>query len=134
MRSGWIGIFHVGRPFQPIPKGVRSGAMEVFGTQGNLYFDPRPGVHSTISSTTNLLEETDEDGWQSFPKAGDLSKAKWPKPTPGGFNYYHESSRELIDCILTGCRTVIDEDWGAHINEMLSGAVESAGHGGANTR
>ena len=127
MESGWIGMFHVGRPFQPIPKGVRSGAMEVFGTQGNIYFDPRAGVHSTVySARRDMLDDADGDGWQSFPKEGDLSKAKWPKPTPGGFNYYHESSRELIDCILTGRRTMLDEDWGAHINEMLSGAAESA--------
>jgi len=127
MASGWIGMFHVGRPFQPIPKGVRSGAMEVFGTEGNLYFDPRPGIHSTISSTRReLLDDPDEDGWQSFEKEGDLSKAKWPKPTPGGFNYYHESSRELLECIEEDRDTLLDEDWGAHINEMLSGAAESA--------
>ena len=127
MESGWIGMFHVGRPFQPIPKGVRSGAMEVFGTEGNIYFDPRPGVHSTVySARLGMLDGADGDGWLSFPKEGDLARAKWPKPTPGGFNYYHESSRELIDCILTGRRTILNEDWGAHINEMLSGAAESA--------
>ena len=127
MESGWIGMFHVGRPFQPIPKGVRGGAMEVFGTEGNLYFDPRPGIHSTISSTKrDLLDDPDGDGWEDFKREGDLSKAKWPKPTPGGFNYYHESSRELCDCILTGRRTMVNEDWGAHINEMLTGAAESA--------
>lgn len=127
MHDGWIGMFHVGRPFQPIPKGVRSGAMEVFGTEGNIYFDPRPGIHSTISSTRReLLNNPDEDGWETFEKEGDLERAKWPKPIPDGFNYYHESSRELIDCILTGRDTLINEDWGAHINEMLSGAAESA--------
>ncbi|MXU64392.1 Gfo/Idh/MocA family protein [Oceanomicrobium pacificus] len=127
MEEGWIGMFHVGRPFQPIPKGVRGGSMEVFGTEGNIYFDPYPGIHSTVSSTNrSLLNNPDENGWETHPKDGDLSKAKWPKPVPGGFNYYHESSRELIDCILTGRRTMIDEDWGAHINEMLTGAQESA--------
>jgi len=127
MESGFIGMFHVGRPFQPIPKGVRSGAMEVFGTEGNIYFDPYPGIHSTVYSTRQeLLDAPDENGWMSFEKQGDLSKGKWPQPVPGGFNYYHESSRELCDCILTGRQTKLDVDWGAHINEMLSGAAESA--------
>lgn len=127
MEDGWIGMFHVGRPFQPIPKGVRGGAMEVFGTEGNIYFDPKPGMAATVSSTKReMLNNPDADGWEWFPREGDLSKAKWPKPTPGGFNYYHESSRELIDCILTGRRTMVNEDWGAHINEMLTGAQESA--------
>ena len=127
MHDGWIGMFHVGRPFQPIPKGVRSGSMEVFGTEGNIYFDPKPGMMYAMSSTNrDLLENPDDDGWEWRKKEGDLAKGKWPKPTPGGFNYYHESSRELIDCILTGRRTMIDEDWGAHINEMLTGAQESA--------
>lgn len=127
MHDGWIGMFHVGRPFQPIPKGVRSGSMEVFGTEGNIYFDPKPGMMYAMSSTNrDLLNDPDEDGWEWRKKDGDLSKGKWPKPTPGGFNYYHESSRELIDCILSGRRTMLDEDWGAHINEMLTGAQESA--------
>ena len=127
MHSGWIGMFHVGRPFRPIPKGLRSGAMEVFGTQGNMYFDPAPGVHVTVSSTRReLLRDPDADGWETHMKEGDLSRGKWPKPTPGGFHYYEESSRELIDCILAGRATLLDEDWGAHINEMLSGAEESA--------
>lgn len=130
MHSGYIGMFHVGRPFQPIPKGVRSGAMEVFGTEGNIYFDPYPGVHSAVYSThQDMLEKPDENGWQRFPKTGDLSKGKWPQPVPGGFNYYHESSKELIACILEDRPTLLNEDWGQHINEMLSGAAESAASG-----
>jgi predicted dehydrogenase len=127
MEEGWIGMLHIGRPFMPIPKGVRSGAMEVFGTEGNIYFDPHPGVHVTVSSQhQHLLDDPDGDGWETHMKQGDLANAKWPKPIPDGFNYYQESSKELIDCILTRRRTLIDEDWGAHINEMLSGAEESA--------
>jgi predicted dehydrogenase len=127
MEDGWIGMLHIGRPFAPIPKGLRSGAMEVFGTAGNMYFEPRPGLHVTLSSQhKEMLQNVDEDGWETHMKEGDLSRAKWPKPIPDGFNYYHESSRELIDCILTGRRTILNEDWGAHINEMLSGAEESA--------
>ncbi|WP_226782389.1 Gfo/Idh/MocA family protein [Oceaniglobus trochenteri] len=127
MHSGWIGMFHVGRPFHPIPKGVRSGAMEVFGTEGNIYFDPRPGIMATVYSTKqDMLENPDENGWMDIGKEGDLSKGKWPKPTPGGFNYYHESSRLMCDAILNDTPILIDEDWGAHINEMLTGAQESA--------
>ena len=127
MHSGWIGMFHVGRPFHPIPKGVRSGSMEVFGTEGNIYFDPYPGVHASVYSTRqDMLDEADGDGWMHIRKEGDLSRGKWPKPTPGGFNYYHESSRMLCDAILDDTEILIDEDWGAHINEMLTGAQESA--------
>lgn len=127
MHSGYVGMFHVGRPFQPIPKGVRSGSMEVFGTQGNIYFDPYPGVQCSVYSTQKeMLEDPDENGWQHFKKQGDLAKGKWPQPTPGGFNYYHESSKELIACILEDRETMINVDWGEHINEMLTGATESA--------
>lgn len=127
MQSGWIGMFHVGRPFHPIPKGVRSGSMEIFGTEGNIYFDPRPGIHATVYSTRqDMLDNPDENGWMDIAKEGDLSKGKWPKPTPGGFNYYHESSRMLCDAILNDTDLLLNEDWGAHINEMLTGAQESA--------
>jgi predicted dehydrogenase len=127
MKNGYIGILHIGRPFHPIPKGVRTGAMEVFGTEGNIYFDPYPGILATVYSTQkHMLPRADQDGWQTYPKQGDLKKAKWPRPIPGGFHYYEESSRELITCIREGRDTLINEDWGAHINEMLTGAQESA--------
>jgi predicted dehydrogenase len=127
MQNGYIGILHIGRPFHPIPKGVRSGAMEVFGTEGNIYFDPYPGTLATVYSTRkHMLPRADQNGWQTYPKQGDLAKAKWPKPIPGGFHYYEVSSQELVDCILTGRDTIINEDFGAHINEMLTGAQESA--------
>jgi predicted dehydrogenase len=127
MHSGYIGILHIGRPFHPIPKGVRSGAMEIFGTEGNVYFEPYPGVLATVYSTRkHMLPRADENGWQTYVKDGDLSKAKWPKPIPGGFHYYEASSQELVNCILEDRDTIINEDFGAHINEMLSGAEESA--------
>ncbi len=127
MHSGWIGMFHVGRPFHPIPKGVRGGSMEIFGTQGNIYFDPRPGIMATVYSTKrDMLDAPDEHGWMEIPKEGDLAKGQWPKPTPGGFHYYHESSKLMCEAILNDAPILIDEDWGAHINEMLSGAQESA--------
>lgn len=130
MADGWIGMFHVGRPFHPIPKGLRSGSMEVFGTEGNLYFDPRPGVQATMSSTRrDLIGSTDEFGWRDFPVEGDWRSRVWPKPVPGGFNYYHESSSELMECIRQDRDPFTNVEWGRHINEMLTGAIESARSG-----
>jgi hypothetical protein len=45
---------------------------------------------------------------------------------PGAFNYYHESSRHLIECILEDREPIVNVDWGLHITEMMAGALESS--------
>ena len=52
--------------------------------------------------------------------------ANWPQPVPGGFNYYHESSRHLIECILEDSTPLVNEDWGLHITEMMVGTLQSS--------
>jgi predicted dehydrogenase len=73
-----------------------------------------------------LLPNVEDDGWYHIPQRGDVTKAKWPQPTPGAFNYYHESSRHLIQCILQDTEPLINVDWGLHITEMMAAAVESS--------
>ena len=62
----------------------------------------------------------------TFPCAGTRSKARWPVPAPGAFNYYHESSRHLVECILEGKEPLVNVDWGLHITEMMYGALRSS--------
>jgi hypothetical protein len=81
---------------------------------------------SIISSRKDLLPHVDEDGWYHIFQRGDFSKAQWPKPVPGAFNYYHESSRHFIECILEERDPVVNVDWGLHITEMMYGALESS--------
>ncbi len=128
MREGITGVLHVGRIFHPVLPGSGSGSLQVFGTEGNLILGA--GYYaSIISSKKELLPSIDEDGWYHIPLRGDRSKAKWPQPTPGEFNYYHESSKHLIDCILEDKEPMINVDWGLHITEMMAAAVESSRSG-----
>jgi predicted dehydrogenase len=125
MANGAIGTCHVGRIFHPVLPGSGGGALQVFGTEGNLMFGSGFAA-SIISSRKDLLPEISADGWFHLPARGDWSKAKWPQPVPGGFNYYQESSQHFIDCILTGRQPVVGIEWGLHITEMMAGALESA--------
>ena len=75
------------------------------------------------------MPDVSADGWYHIPLRGDHSKAKWPQPTPGAFNYYHQSSQHLIDCILEDRDPIVNVEWGLHITEMMAGAVISAESG-----
>jgi hypothetical protein len=57
---------------------------------------------------------------------GDVSKARWPQPIPGGFNYYHVSTQHLVDCILQNLEPVVGIEFGLHVTEMMWGALESS--------
>jgi predicted dehydrogenase len=124
MADGSIGTCHAGRIFHPVLPATGGGSLQIFGTEGNLLF----GAGYTASMITRrkeLLPHADADGWYHIPVHGDASKGKWPQPTPGAFNYYHESARHFIDCILQDREPVVNVDWGLHITEMMAGAVES---------
>lgn len=125
MRGGFVGACHVGRIYHPVLPGSGGGSLQVFGTAGNLIFGAGYTA-SIISSRKELLPHVDEDGWYHIPLRGDRSKAKWPQPTPGAFNYYHASSQHLVDCILTNQEPIPNVDWGLHITEMMWGTLESA--------
>jgi predicted dehydrogenase len=128
MVNGAIGTCHVGRIYHPVLPGTGGGSLQVFGTDGNLLFGAGYKA-SIISRRTGLLPHTDADGWYHIPIRGDASRAKWPQPVPGGFNYYHESTRHFIDCILQDRDPIVNVDWGLHITEMMAGAVESSHSG-----
>lgn len=125
MANGAIGVFHVGRPFHPVLPGTGGGGLEIYGTEGNLIFG---GGHqaSIITTRKDLLPHIDADGWWHLPPRGDRSQAVWPKPTPGGFNYYHQSTQHLIECIREDCDPLVNVEWGRHITEMMVGAIESS--------
>lgn len=125
MDAGWIGTVHVGRPFHPMLKGTTGGGgLQVFGRGGNLIFGG--GYNGAfISEKPELLPEIDEDGWYKIPPRGDPSKGSWPRPTPGAFNYYAESTRHLCECIRDDTEPLINAEWGRHITEMMYGALES---------
>lgn len=125
MADGAQGACHVGRIFHPILPGTGGGALQVYGTEGNLLFGAGY-MASIISTRKELLPEVEEDGWFHIRGRGDGSKAKWPQPTPGAFNYYHESSKHLIECILEDREPIVGIDWGLHITEMMAGAIESS--------
>lgn len=124
MVEGSIGTCHAGRIFHPVLPATGGGSLQIFGTEGNLLFGAGYTA-SVISRRTELLPHVDADGWYHIPVHGDTSKAKWPQPTPGAFNYYHESTQHLVDCILEDREPVVNVDWGLHITEMMAGAVES---------
>ena len=128
MANSAIGVFHVGRPFHPVLPGTGGGGLEIYGTEGNLIFG---GGHqaSIITTRKALLPQVDADGWWHLPMRGDRSKAVWPKPTPGAFNYYHESTKHLIDCILDDRDPLVNVEWGRHITEMMVGALQSSQSG-----
>lgn len=125
MADGTIGALHVGRILHPVLPGSGAGDLQVFGTEGNLIFGAGY-LASFISRKQDLLPQIGDDGWYHIPLRGDRSKAKWPQPVPGAFNYYHESSRHLIECILEDRDPVVNVEWGLHITEMMAGAVESS--------
>ena len=125
MVEGAVGTCHVGRIYHPVLPGTGGGALQIFGTDGNLLFGA--GYTASIISThKELLPHVDADGWFHIPVRGDPTKAKWPQPTPGAFNYYHESTQHLIDCILEDREPIVNVDWGMHITEMMAGAIESS--------
>jgi len=125
MVEGAVGTCHVGRIYHPVLPDTGGGALQIFGTEGNLLFGA--GYTASIISThKELLPHVDDDGWFHIPVRGDPSRAKWPQPTPGAFNYYHESTQHLIDCILEDREPIVNEDWGLHITEMMAGALESS--------
>ncbi|QDU70577.1 Gfo/Idh/MocA family protein [Mucisphaera calidilacus] len=126
MASGWVGDVHVGRPFHPTYGDTAgSGGLQVFGVGGNLILGG-PHMASFISERRDLLPEVDEAGWYHVPARGDLTKARWPQPVPGAFNYYAESTRHLCDCILRDEEPVVNASWGRHITEMMWGSLESS--------
>ncbi len=125
MADGSHGACHVGRIYHPVLPGSGGGSLSVYGTEGNLLFGAGYKA-SIISSRKDLLPEVAEDGWFHIPLRGDRSKARWPVPVPGAFNYYHESSRHLVECILEGKEPLVNVDWGLHITEMMYGALRSS--------
>lgn len=125
MADGSHGACHVGRIYHPVLPGSGGGSLQVFGTDGNLIFGS--GYTASIISThRDLLPQVDDDGWFHIPLRGDRSKAKWPQPVPGAFNYYHQSTQHLVDCILQDREPLVNVDWGLHITEMMAGALESS--------
>ncbi|MDJ1009237.1 MAG: Gfo/Idh/MocA family oxidoreductase [Paracoccaceae bacterium] len=125
MADGSVGALHIGRVLHPVLPGSGSGALQAFGTDGNLICGAGHQA-SIITNRRDLLPSVDDDGWYHQPVRGDLSKAKWPQPVPGGFNYYHASSKHLIDCIVDDLDPIPDVDWGLHITEMMAGAAISS--------
>lgn len=128
MADGPVGACHAGRIYHPVLPGTGDGSLQIFGSEGNLLFGAGY-MASIITRRTELLPRVDADGWFHLPNRGDGSKAKWPQPAPGGFNYYHASTRHFIDCILHDREPVVNVDWGLHITEMMAGALESAAAG-----
>ncbi len=124
--EGWSGVFHVGRPFHPLPPGINDGGLKIFGSEGNLVMDMNGQLASLLSTRNDLLPTTDARGWYHLAPLGDTAKAQWPKPVPGGFNYYHVSTDHLLECILEDREPVLNVDFGLHITEMMWGALESA--------
>lgn len=126
MDNGWIGTFHIGRPFHPILPGTKGSDFMIFGEGGNLLTG---GGHfiSIISHRKDLLPEVDDAGWCHIPNAQnpDPRAGAWPKPNPA-FDYYAESSRHLIDCILEDRDPLPNAEFGRHVTEMMYGALESA--------
>ena len=118
-------IRHAGRTFHPVLPATGDGSLHVFGTAGNLMFGSGHAA-SIISKHTKLLPVVEADGWYHIRPRGDFAKAKWPQPIPGGFNYYHEPTRHLVQCILEDREPVVNVDWGLHITEMMVGALESS--------
>lgn len=129
LADGWIGTFHIGRPFHPVMKGSTSSDFMVFGEGGNI-IGGQGYLASMISREKHLLPETDEDGWYHIkqpvnpsPRAG-----AWPRPSRF-FDYYAESTRHLTDSIIEDKDPIPNVEWGRHITEMMYGAIESAKNG-----
>ena len=139
LADGWVGTFHVGRPFHPVTPGSGgNGGLQIFGSRGNVIFggsvDGQANFASIITDRYDLLPEAERDSgppepgkpfWYHIPLRGDFAKASWPKPVPGAFNYYAESTRHLIDCIRDDRDPLLNVEFGRHITEMMHGALES---------
>ena len=125
MADGSHGACHVGRIYHPVLPGAGGGSLSIYGTEGNLLFGAGHKA-SIISTRKDLLPSVDDDGWFHIPLRGDRSKATWPIPVPGSFNYYHESSRHLVECILEDKEPLVNVDWGLHITEMMYGTLKSS--------
>jgi predicted dehydrogenase len=128
MADGAIGTCHAGRICHPVLPGTGDGSLQIFGTEGNLLFGSGYTA-SIISKRKELLPQVGADGWYHIPPRGDWTKGKWPQPTPGAFNYYHQSTQHLIDCILEDRDPLINVEWGLHITEMMAAAIESSESG-----
>ncbi|MEX0886935.1 MAG: Gfo/Idh/MocA family oxidoreductase [Phycisphaeraceae bacterium] len=124
MDSGWIGTFHIGRPFHPMLKGTAPSNFMVLGEGGNL-IDGGGYAASIISSRKDLLPEVSDDGWYHIPLPYNPKKVQWPKPA-GGYGYYGASTAHLIECIQNDTDPVPNVEFGRHITEMMYGALESA--------
>ncbi len=122
MENGAIGVFHIARAFHPMPPGAGQGGLRIFGTEGNLALGADGNFASIISEHRNKLPSVDDEGWYHIPPSGE--PAPWPRP--GAFNYYHESTQHLVDCILHDRDPILNVEWGRHINELLVGALESS--------
>jgi predicted dehydrogenase len=125
MDNGCIGVFHIARPIHPMPPGASGGGFRIYGTEGNLSMGGNSSMFAMISTRKDLLPHTDENGWYNVPYRK-TEPSKWPIPAKGSFNYYHESTRHLIDCILNDTEPYLSVEWGRHITEMMVGALLSA--------
>lgn len=125
LTEGWTGVFHTPRIFLPTLKGTSYGDFQAFGTEGNLVFGAGYRA-SIITQRRELLPSVSEDGWYHIPNTCDWSKSTWPIPPPGAWNYYHESTRHLLDCIHQDRDPLVNVEWGRHITEMMWGAMESS--------
>jgi predicted dehydrogenase len=125
LTTGWTGVFHTPRLFLPTLKGTSYGDFQAFGTEGNLVFGAGHRA-SIISKHRELLPSVADDGWFHIPNTVDWSKSVWPIPPKGAWNYYHESTDHLIDCILHDRDPLVNVEWGRHITEMMWGAIESS--------
>ncbi len=99
MAGGGVGSCHAGRTYHPVLPQTGDGSLQIFGTDGNLIFGSGYAA-SIISKHKHLLPNVEADGWYHLYPHGDFSKAKWPQPVAGGFNYYHASTQHFVDCIL----------------------------------
>jgi len=114
MDNDAIGVFHIARPLHPMPPGAAAGGLRIFGTAGNLALGVGGHRASLISTRKDLVPETDAEGWHHIP------------PTSEGFDYYHRSTRHLLDCIQGDRDPLLNVEWGRHITEMMLGALESS--------
>jgi predicted dehydrogenase len=126
MDCGAIGVFHIARALHPMPPGVAAGGFHVFGDRGNLVIGGTGHGASLLTTRADLALTADVDGWCHLDDGRIHGPSQWPIPAPGSFNYYHESTRHLLDCILEDRDPLLNVEWGRHITEMLLGALESS--------